>query len=130
MRGERLDGVAAAARCAAVTGRPPAVRASLWHGDGDSVVNPANLAALTTMFVTLHARAQSAALDTAVERTERAVRTIHRRADAQPVVESWLVAGMGHAWSGGDPRGTHTFPAGPDATEQMLRFLVDGAPPR
>jgi poly(hydroxyalkanoate) depolymerase family esterase len=130
MRGERLDGVAAAARCTAVTGRPPAVRASLWHGDGDSVVSPANLTALTTMFVTLHERAQGAPLDVTTERPERAVRTIYRRPDGRPVVESWLVAEMGHAWSGGDPRGTHTFPSGPDATEQMLRFLVDGAPPR
>jgi hypothetical protein len=32
---------------------------------------------------------------------------------------------MGHAWSGGDARGSHTFPPGPDATEAMLRFLVD-----
>ena len=36
MRGERLDGTAAATRCAAVTGKTPAVRASLWHGEGDS----------------------------------------------------------------------------------------------
>ena len=36
MRGERLDGTAAATRCAAVTGKTPAVRASLWHGEADS----------------------------------------------------------------------------------------------
>ena len=130
MRGERLDGVAAAGRCTAVTGRPPAVRASLWHGDGDSVVSPVNLTALTTMFVTLHERARSSGLETVTERGDNALRTIYRRGDAPPVVESWLVTDMGHAWSGGDPRGTHTYPAGPDATEQMLRFLVDAAPPR
>jgi poly(3-hydroxybutyrate) depolymerase len=31
---------------------------------------------------------------------------------------------MGHAWSGGDQRGTHTFPSGPNATERMLDFLL------
>jgi poly(3-hydroxybutyrate) depolymerase len=41
------------------------------------------------------------------------------------VLETWLVRGMGHAWSGGDARGSHTFPPGPDATEAMLRFLAD-----
>ena len=38
--------------------------------------------------------------------------------------EAWLVREMGHAWSGGDPRGTHTYPAGPPATERMLDFLL------
>ena len=125
MRGERLDGLAAAGRCMAVTGRAPTMRASLWHGDGDSVVNPANLTALTTMFVALHERALAGRLDVATERVSNAVRTVYRRVDETPMIETWLVTDMGHAWSGGDPRGTHTFPAGPDATEHMLRFLVD-----
>ncbi len=44
-------------------------------------------------------------------------------ADGRPVVEYWLVSGLGHAWSGGDPAGSHTDPRGPDATEVMHRFL-------
>jgi poly(hydroxyalkanoate) depolymerase family esterase len=134
MRGERLDGVAAAGRCMAVTGRAPAVRASLWHGDGDSVVSPANLTALTTMFVTLHERARAplggVPFEMTTERTQGALRTVYRGAGEQPLVEAWLVTEMGHAWSGGDARGTHTYPDGPDATEHMLRFLVDAAPSR
>ena len=39
------------------------------------------------------------------------------------VVEYWLVAGLGHAWSGGAVTGTHTDPRGPDATAVMHRFL-------
>jgi dienelactone hydrolase len=39
-------------------------------------------------------------------------------------LQTRLVPGMGHAWSGGDPRGSHTVPPGPDATEEMLEFLV------
>jgi poly(hydroxyalkanoate) depolymerase family esterase len=120
MRGERLDGVAAAASCAATMGKPATIRASLWHGDGDSVVSPANFVALTTMFVKLDGLAAGV-----TEPVRGAVRTVFRAGDGRPVVETWLVPGMGHAWSGGDPRGTHTYPAGPDATEDMLRFLVD-----
>jgi poly(3-hydroxybutyrate) depolymerase len=37
--------------------------------------------------------------------------------------ELWRVAGLGHAWSGGDPRGGHADAAGPDATAEMLRFF-------
>ncbi len=99
MRGERLDGVAAAGRCTAVTGKAPTPRVALWHGDGDSVVNPANHTALVAMFTRLHG--------------------------SPARIQTRLVPGMGHAWSGGDPRGTHTFPSGPDATESMLGFLVD-----
>jgi len=39
-------------------------------------------------------------------------------------VQAWLIEGMGHAWSGGDPRGTHAYPSGPNATEAMLDFLL------
>jgi poly(3-hydroxybutyrate) depolymerase len=59
------------------------------------------------------------------ELVDGALRTVHRTRDGWPVVETWLVSGMGHAWSGGDPRGSHTYPAGPDATEAMLRVLLD-----
>jgi poly(hydroxyalkanoate) depolymerase family esterase len=119
MRGERLDGAAAAARCTSVTGRAPTARASLWHGGGDSVVSPASLGALAAMFVRLDGLATMT-----TERRDGAVRTVYGTGDGRTAVETWIVPGMGHAWSGGDPRGTHTYPAGPDATEAMLRFLV------
>ena len=73
------------------------------------------------MFVTLRAPRPTGF----TERRDGAVRSVYRAPDGQPVIESWLVQGMGHAWSGGDTRGTHTYPAGPDATEAMLRFLLE-----
>ena len=48
----------------------------------------------------------------------------YRDPGGRDIIESWLVSGMPHAWSGGDPRGTHTYPAGPDATDVMLDFLL------
>lgn len=43
--------------------------------------------------------------------------------DGVVVQEHHHVAGLGHAWSGGDARGTHTAPGSPDASATMWRFL-------
>ena len=48
--------------------------------------------------------------------------------------EHWLLHGAGHAWSGGDARGSHTSAHGVDASAEMLRFFMahhaDSAAPR
>lgn len=123
MRGQHLDGEAAARACLGSRGpgaRP--VRASLWHGADDTVVSPANLETLGRMFVLVNGGFAATA-----ERGDGALHNVYRDAGGRAVVETWLVSGMGHAWSGGDPRGSHTYPFGPPATERMLDFLL--APP-
>lgn len=121
MRGQGTDGEAAAAACAAARGSAPAPRAALWHGAEDVVVSPANFEALTVMFARL-----GGAVSSTAERRDGALHSVFRDAAGRPVVETWLVPEMGHAWSGGDPRGTHTYPRGPDATERILTFLLGG----
>lgn len=121
MRGARRDGVpSAAAACGG--GRIPGLRASLWHGAVDSVVSPANLTALEAMLARVLAVSGGA---TAAEE-DGAVHAVYRDARGLPVLETWLVPGMAHAWSGGDARATHTWPPGPSATERMLDFLLAG----
>jgi poly(hydroxyalkanoate) depolymerase family esterase len=39
------------------------------------------------------------------------------------LIESWLVAGMGHAWSGGCSCAQYADPAGPDETAAMYSFF-------
>jgi len=121
MRGPARDrGQAAAAACAG--GRLTGVRASLWHGALDSVVSAANLTALEAMLARVLAVSGGA---TATEEGG-AVHAVYRDARGLPVLETWLVPGMAHAWSGGDGRATHTWPPGPSATERMLDFLLAG----
>jgi poly(hydroxyalkanoate) depolymerase family esterase len=122
MRGFGSDVTQSASLCLRTAGAPALhLRASLWHGGADPVVNASNLSALEAML----ARAIDAKAATA-ERVDGTVHAVHRDARDRPVLETWLVPPMGHAWSGGDPRGTHTYPPGPPATERMLDFLLAG----
>ena len=41
----------------------------------------------------------------------------------RPVVQYWVVSGLGHAWSGGAGAGSYTDPRGPSATEAMCSFF-------
>jgi poly(hydroxyalkanoate) depolymerase family esterase len=120
MRGLGAEPGASASACLRAAGVGMlSLRASLWQGNADTVVSPLNLSALEAML----ARALGATSAT-TEPTDGAVHAVHRDARSHPVLETWLVPGMGHAWSGGDARGTHTYPSGPPATERMLDFLL------
>src|SRR5439155_16564055 len=96
-----------------------AVRASLWLGDQDTLVAPANLAALETMFARL-----VGVTSRVTEKSDGAAHALFRDRRGDFVIETWLVAGVGHAWSGGDSRATHTWPPGPSATDRILNFLL------
>jgi poly(hydroxyalkanoate) depolymerase family esterase len=114
MRGTERDRPAPAVACDPA----PDLRVSLWHGALDTVVSPSNLTALEAMF------ARRLGVGGGVTTSdEGAVHAVYRVRGA-PVLETWLVPGMGHAWSGGDARGTHTWPTGPSATERILDFLL------
>ena len=117
MRGVQRDGGAGAGECAG--GRSPRLRVSLWQGALDTVVSPANLTSVETMFGRL------LGVNAGATTTESGtVHAVYRDRRGVPVLETWLVPGMGHAWSGGDARASHTWPPGPAATDRMLDFLL------
>ena len=110
-----------------------AVPTIVFHGDRDGTVHPRNGEQALRRF----AEAEAAREDTDGDWAKATVqegrapggraftRSVHRDTDGEPVAERWLVHGAGHAWSGGDPRGSYTDPSGPDASAEMIRFFLE-----
>jgi poly(hydroxyalkanoate) depolymerase family esterase len=96
----------------------------VFHGARDRTVHPGNGEAI------LAAALAAAGPLTAERHTDQVPgghsyrRTRHRAADGATLVEDWRIDGLGHAWSGGDPRGSYTDPRGPDASRAMLDFFL------
>jgi poly(3-hydroxybutyrate) depolymerase len=97
----------------------------IFHGDQDGVVHPAN----ATGFLNHLQRSGPGPLVRRCYRGRSAggrdfTRTLYRTNSGQVLLEDWTVHGSGHAWSGGTPVGSHTDPAGPNASREMIRFFL------
>jgi poly(hydroxyalkanoate) depolymerase family esterase len=96
-----------------------------FHGDRDGTVHEVNAREI----VEAATAATGVPVTVEVERGKAGGRSYTRalsRNDAgQVLIEQWTIAGAGHAWSGGDPSGSYTDAAGPDASRAMLRFFLD-----
>jgi poly(hydroxyalkanoate) depolymerase family esterase len=117
-----------AMRCGATAGAEPnagAAPAIVFHGDQDKTVHPINGRQIVA------ARAGGTTSEIQRRRSLDGREFTHhayRDADGRVVAEHWVVHGAGHAWSGGNPRGSYTDSRGPDATEEMLRFFFSQSP--
>jgi poly(hydroxyalkanoate) depolymerase family esterase len=102
-------------------------RLIVFHGSADQTVAPANATLLWNDAV------RSKPPGEVLELTASAGgRTVDRRifsasADVASV-EAWIIHGSGHAWSGGNPRGSYTEGDGPDASVEMVRFFLAVTP--
>ena len=113
-----------------------AIPSIVFHGDADEVVHPVNseqllaqrigtpwqIGADLALQMPLPAPIQSGTTTEVVARSY--TRRVYIGIDGKTRHVHWLVHGSGHAWSGGDAKGSYTDPAGPDATREMLRFLL------
>ena len=95
----------------------------VFHGDGDTTVHPVN-----GDQVIAHSKT-AADLRTSVSRGETAggisyTRTVQSDQSGRPLLEQWVLHGVGHAWSGGNAAGSYTEPRGPDASREMMRFFL------
>lgn len=126
-KGAVVDSGATTALRAATQGAvPPPLL--IIHGSRDTLVAPANAEALARQWrgaaeaaVGHPLREVQAAMD-GVDGEWSATVTSYQSEGARRI-ELWLIATLGHAWSGGSREGSFTDPAGPSATWLILRFF-------
>jgi poly(hydroxyalkanoate) depolymerase family esterase len=110
-----------------------AVPLIVFHGDRDPIVAPVNAERLVSD--TLRTAGPGTVRSTVqgqVSDGHTYTRTVHRNPNGETLVEHWIVHHAGHAWSGGQARGSYTDPRGPDATAELIRFFGEharGVPP-
>lgn len=98
------------------------------HGNADPVVAPANAAALVQQYLRLNGIAEGTAAATtrSLPAPGRLTQTVREwRLDGRLVARYVEVAGLGHAWSGGDAALPYNDAAGPDATALVGDFFAD-----
>jgi len=101
------------------------MRVIIWTGARDRTVAPANAQLLAKQFLQLlHVPADPA------EPTVVDDGLLSQWRDARGTVRVVLrtIEDLGHAWSGGSLRGSHTAPKGPSASEAMMRFFLGDGP--
>jgi poly(3-hydroxybutyrate) depolymerase len=106
------------AAASALTGVPTIV----FHGDADATVHPDNGHHVIRASAG-HGDGEPQAHREKADGGRNYTRHVHRSREGEVLAEHWVVHGSGHAWSGGSRQGSYTDPAGPDATQQMLRFF-------
>ncbi|WP_298610197.1 PHB depolymerase family esterase [uncultured Thiothrix sp.] len=112
------------------TGQYPSfVPTIVFHGDQDPIVNLKNA---EQVFAQAKQRLE-ASNDTYFNTEQVTVNPAGSRAytrtqmkdeNGQTQIDYWLVHGAGHAWSGGEVRGSYVDPTGPKASEEILGFFL------
>jgi len=95
----------------------------VFHGASDATVAPVN-----GMRITADALATCGQITEIVENGRTAGRAFHRTTNLGPKgkvrAEHWRIDGLGHAWSGGDAKGSYADAKGPNASAEMVRFFM------
>ena len=106
---------------------PPMI---VFHGDMDGTVHPRNGHGVVQQTIRLHG-ALGVAVEAHAEQGQSTgrnfTREVHRSSAGVVLVEHWTVHGSGHAWSGGNRRGSYTDANGPDASGEMMRFFYEAS---
>ena len=98
-------------------------RRIVFHGGADATVHPANSQRILDQARRGVDSPKQIDLNWEID-GRRVDRTVLQDASGRPLVELWSIEGGGHAWFGGDSRGTYTQSVGLDASRAMVRFFL------
>jgi poly(hydroxyalkanoate) depolymerase family esterase len=98
----------------------------VFHGDCDTTVNPIN----GDQVIAQSKAASDLRITVSRGETPGGVtftRTVQADENGRPMLEQWVLHGVGHAWSGGSAAGSYTEARGPDASREIIRFFLQHA---
>ncbi|MEO5904979.1 MAG: PHB depolymerase family esterase [Gemmatimonadaceae bacterium] len=101
------------------------IPAIVFQGKSDRTVNARNAGNIVAQLKTGF---NPSMLTASKEKSDTTAQGYHftRRVFGRPsLIEEWSVDELGHAWSGGSKDGTYTDERGPDATREIMRFLLE-----
>lgn len=101
------------------------LRVMIWTGEEDRTVAPSNATVLAEQFLDLLRLDGSPPVRRGTTDGE-VVRWLD--ATGRTRIELRTIDGLGHAWSGGSLRGSHTAPMARNASETMLTFFLSNGP--
>jgi len=113
--------------------RLPAI---VFHGTADTRVSPVNAEQTITQWRKTNACLAAEHSESSFALTEKVIggqvpdgyayrKHIYVEADARPLLEKWLVQGLGHAWSGSPNPSKYSDPKGPNASAEIWRFFCE-----
>ncbi len=122
-------GVAAAVQAMVSAPDFPRMPALLLHGEADNVVRPVNVLQVAEQFCLVnHLHSAPVALHTPARQGGRSPRhgfhTLDYRVGRKSVVSVCSIAGLDHAWSGGDGSLRFNSALGPDASAMVWAFFA------
>ncbi len=95
----------------------------LFQGDEDSTVHPRNADEFVRQWLADPTQPPATVRQGQVPDGRPYTCAVYHDLNGQTLVERWTVHGAEHAWSGGSSPGSFTDPAGPDASQQLVRFF-------
>jgi poly(3-hydroxybutyrate) depolymerase len=105
----------------------------VFEGDQDTTVPPVNAQQAVQQWDTTDGMAMKTSLPSMPTNTTNGISaggqayTVDYYGDGQghELIQSWLVHGMNHAWSGGNSSEQYADPSGPDETAAMYAFFAN-----
>ena len=97
----------------------------VFQGKSDKTVNPANADNIVTQLSSGFAQSDLKVQSESSGITPQGFHFAKRVMGKPSLIEAWSVEELGHAWSGGSKDGTYTDERGPDATREIMRFLLE-----